>query len=67
VAGVCPAGDRSSGSEVTDPDVGCISVGYDEDCSIEGPDMFMTRFPSLAGVCAELVGSNPGFGLIVKK
>lgn len=49
-AGVCPVGDRYSGTEVIDLDESCISVRYDEECGIEGPDIFMTCVPSLAGV-----------------
>jgi hypothetical protein len=60
-------GERFSGSEVRNPDISCISVRYDEDCSIERPYMHMMRFSSLAGEYAVIVGSNPCFVLIVEK
>jgi hypothetical protein len=68
IVGVCPAGDRSSRSTVTISDVSCILVRYDEDYSIEGSnDMPVMRFPTLAGVCADFIGPNPGSGMIVEK
>lgn len=62
--GVCVEGDKSSGSEVRNPDISCIIVRYDEDCSIDRSYMLMMRFPLLAGKYAEFVDSNPCFGLI---
>jgi hypothetical protein len=52
---------------VTDLDINCISVRYDEDCNIEERDILMMGFPSLSGLCMEFVGSNPCFELIVGK
>jgi hypothetical protein len=51
VVGICPMRDKSSESEVTDTDVSYISVRYDEGCSIEGPNILVTLFHSLSGVC----------------
>ena len=58
-----PTEGKSGGSEATDPDVGRISLTYDEDCSIEGPDILMARFPSLASACAEFVDGLSGLKL----
>jgi hypothetical protein len=52
------------GVEETDPHAICISVRCDEDRIIEGLDMLMTRFPSLAAV---FVGSKSTFRLIERR
>ena len=40
------------------PGISCITVRFDEDCSIERPYMLHNAVPSLAGEYAEFVGSN---------
>jgi hypothetical protein len=52
---------------VTDPVASCVR--YDKDRRVDVPDSqySVTRFPLLAGACAEFVGSNPGFRQIGKK
>jgi len=67
VEGLFPTEDKSGGSEATDPDVWCVSVTYDEDCSIEGPDILAMRFPLLTCVsCTELVNFDPSIRLTLR-
>ena len=60
VAHGCPAVDRfNERRQIQTFD--CISVGYDEDCGIEEPDIHMMRFHSLAGVRYVQSLSAPAF------
>ena len=57
-AGICPAGDSSSGIDVIDADV---NHTCDEDCSIEGPK-YVQSF-----ACWHVCRPNPCFALTVRK